>query len=355
VTDDLAGFTVAVTAHRLVREQSLLFERAHATVVHLPFVGMELSPESEAQEAIREVIERPPPVAVFSTGFGTRWLFAIADAIGEAEAFRAAVDSGYVVARGPKARGALTTAGVHVDWQAPGAVGEEVERHLATRIASGTSVFVQLDGVSDGLACHVGNAGGLVRRVRTYRCCPATSGPDPVTALGGVDAVTFTSPVAVTGMVALAGAELDATLTRLSSIVVAAVGPVTARALTAVGIDHAVVPDEHRMGAMVRATAAALAGRACSLAPGVEMRGATVVIDEEPVAHPPGELRLLRALVDAQGSVVGKVSLAKVAGVESDDGHAVEAVVARLRRRLGPAAPIVETIPRRGYRFSAPQ
>jgi uroporphyrinogen-III synthase len=85
------------------------------------------------------------------------------------------------------------------------------------------------------------------------------------------------------------------------------------------------------------------------------MRGATVLVDDEPVALPPGELRLLRALVDAGGAVVGKATLARAAGIESDDAHAVEVVVARLRRRLGPAAPIVETIPRRGYRYGTPR
>jgi uroporphyrinogen-III synthase len=355
VSEDLAGFTVVVTAHRLVREQTLLFERANAAVVHLPLVGMELAPESEAQDAIRSVVESPPQVSVFSTGLGTRWLFAIADAVGVADDFRDAVTSGYVVARGPKARGALTTAGVNVDWQAPNALGDEVVAHLATRLAEPASVFVQLDGVSDGLACHVGNLGGRVRRARTYRCCPATVGPELPAALAGADAVTFTSPVAVDGLVALAGDRLPETLERLGEIVVAAVGPVTARALHAIGVHDPIVPDEHRLGAMVRATAGALAGRVQRLAPGVELRGSAVVVDDEPLALPPGELRLLRALVDAGGAVVGKATLSRAAGIDSDDAHAVEAVVARLRRRLGPAAPIVETIPRRGYRFGTPR
>jgi uroporphyrinogen-III synthase len=355
VADDLAGFTVAVTAHRLVREQSLLFERVGAAVTHVPLVGMEMTPESEAHAAMRAVIEAPPPVAVFSTGFGTRWLFAIADAAGDAEEFRAALDGAYVIARGPKARGALTTAGVHVDWQAPGALGEEVSEHLAGHIDDSTPVFVQLDGISDGMACHVSNAGGQVRRVRTYRCRAATTGPDLTNALAHVDAITFTSPVAVDGLLALAGGSICSIRARLDAMVVAAVGPVTGRALEAIGVRDVVVPEEHRLGAMVRTATAALGSLARSLGPGVQLRGSALVIDDTPVSLPPGELRLLRALVDARGAVVSKVSLSRAAGIDSDDDHAVEAVVARLRRRMGPAAQLVETIPRRGYRFSSPR
>ncbi|MBW3646014.1 MAG: winged helix-turn-helix domain-containing protein, partial [Actinobacteria bacterium] len=42
-------------------------------------------------------------------------------------------------------------------------------------------------------------------------------------------------------------------------------------------------------------------------------------------------------------------------GDESADPHAVEVAVGRLRRRLGPAAGGLETVPRRGYRLATRQ
>ena len=103
---------------------------------------------------------------------------------------------------------------------------------------------------------------------------------------------------------------------------------------------------------MVRTASAALSAQAITLADGVELRGCAIVSGADAASLSSGELRLLRALIDAAGAVVGKRSLARLAGVVSDDPHAVEAIVTRLRRRLGPAAQMIETVPRRGYRLA---
>jgi hypothetical protein len=64
--DALVGYRVAVTAHRLVREQTLVFERLGATVTTVPLVIMELTPESETLDLVRG----PGPVG---PGEGVRW------------------------------------------------------------------------------------------------------------------------------------------------------------------------------------------------------------------------------------------------------------------------------------------
>jgi uroporphyrinogen-III synthase len=348
--DDLRGFRVAVTANRLVREQTLLFERLGAVVVPLPLVRLELTPEDETLSVIDRVLHDRPEVGVFSTGLGVRWLFAIADAAGVGDELRATLDRGYVVARGPKARGALTAAGLHVDWSAPGATGAEVTEHLRSRPTSDEHLFVQLDGVTNDLAHHAAAAGGL--RARTYTCLPCQAGTDVLGALADVHAITFTSPVAVAGLRVAAGDRLGEVIARLADITVVAVGPVTGGALHRLGIVNVLTPHEHRMGAMVRTASAALTARTVRLADGVELRGSAIVIGDDTVTLSPGEQRLLRALVDSSGGVVAKRSLARQAGVDSDDPHAVEAIVARLRRRLGPAAQLIETVPRRGYRLT---
>jgi uroporphyrinogen-III synthase len=345
---DLRGFRVAITANRLVREQTILFERLGATVAHLPLVELELTPEDETLAVIAEVIAKPPRVAVFSTGLGVRWLFSIADASGVGDDFRAALADAHVVARGPKARGALAAAGVLVDWVAPDATAHAVIERLRD-VDGGDDLFVQLDGSGDLLWRHAESHSRLW--ARPYTCFPVSSGPDPLTTLAEIQAITFTSPIAVRGLENLAGGSLDEVLARLAELVVVAVGPVTGAALRRLGVTNALTPIDARLGAMVRTTGSALSLTSVDLAPGVELQGTGVVCDGELVQLSTAEARLLRALAETRG-VVAKRALARAAGIGSDDPHAVEALVTRVRRRLGPAAHLVETVPRRGYRLA---
>ena len=350
----LAGFTVAVTARRLAEQQALLFERRAAAVVHVPLVDVQLSSETDAIAAARAAVARPPQIAVFSTGVGTRWWFALVDESGLGEEVRGGLSRAYVVARGPKAQGALTTAGVRVDWRAPRALGDEVLGHLIPRVGRERRVLVQLDGVSTHLAACLARHGADVVAVRAYRTLPeGGAGPSELTRLRAADAVTFTSPVAATGLALLAAAVGEEPTDLLQGAAVVAVGPVTAAALADVGVTGAVAPDDHRLGAMVRTTVDALTAREVPLAGGVVLRGAAVEIHGRTVPLPAGERRLLEVLVRARGAVVPKPVLARHAGVASGDPHAVEAVMTRLRRRLVGAGDLLVTVPRRGYRLAA--
>lgn len=350
--DDLRGFRVAVTANRLVREQSLLFERLGAAVVVVPLVQLALEPEEGTRRVIERVLQSPPRIAVFSTGLGVRWLFSIADAGGVGDTLRATLDNAYVVARGPKARGALAAAGLHVDWVAPSATGAEVAEHVRALSGFEHELFALLDGVTASPGCPIAAIGGS--QARTYTCLPCAGGPEPLATLAGIHAITFTSPVAVAGLRVIAGDQLDLVLARLAEITVVGVGQVTAAALRTIGVKHVLVPAEHRLGEMVRLTSSALAAQTVQLAPGIELRGNTIACGTTLTALTAGERRLLKALLDAAGAVVGKRSLGRLVGVDSDDPHAVEAIVTRLRRRLGPAARLIETVPRRGYRLMGP-
>ncbi len=346
----MRGYRVAVTADRLVPEQRLLFERLGAQVLHLPLVRLELTPESSTVATIERVVADPPKAAVFSTALGVRWLFAIADASGAGAALRAVLDRAYVIARGPKARGALAGTGVRVDWVAPDATGREVVAHVEA-LCRGGELFVQLDGASDSPVCALAASGAVC--ARPYTCLPAVEGPDVVAALDELDAITFTSPVAVAGLCNLAGDRMPAVLDRLHDRCVVGVGPVTGAALGAIGVPGVRWPADPRLGAMVRVTVEALAARTRHAGP-ISVRANAVVHDDDRVTSlSPSEARVLHALVDARGAVVGKRALGRLAGVDSDDPHATEVIVARLRRRLGDDAALVETVPRRGYRLAA--
>ena len=65
------------------------------------------------------------------------------------------------------------------------------------------------------------------------------------------------------------------------------------------------------------------------------------------------ERAVLDALLERPGAVVSKPALLRqVWAGEEHDEHVVEVTIARLRRRLGPAAAGIETVFRRGYRLA---
>jgi len=71
---------------------------------------------------------------------------------------------------------------------------------------------------------------------------------------GQIDAVTFTSPTAVTRFAQLIGEEQAADL--LNTTVVAPIGPVTAAAATELGITSTVMPETFTVEGLVKALVA---------------------------------------------------------------------------------------------------
>jgi uroporphyrinogen-III synthase len=124
------------------------------------------------------------------------------------------------------------------------------------------------------------------------------------------------------------------------------------------GYIRIVQPEAPRLGAMVECLAEHLAGTALRLS-----LGGTEVVVQGTVALVAGKERwlaereraVLVELARSPGTVVAKGELLRrvwrADGGEGVDRHAVEVVVARLRRRLGPAGGGLQTVPRRGYRL----
>jgi two-component system OmpR family response regulator len=76
-----------------------------------------------------------------------------------------------------------------------------------------------------------------------------------------------------------------------------------------------------------------------------------VEVEGERVDLPPRERAVLEVLLDRRGAVVSKPSILRSLGGDPDGTHALEATVARLRRRLGPAGPSLRAVRGRGYCF----
>lgn len=356
---ELSGFTIGVTADRRRDELAALLERRGARVVIAPALRIVPLPDDvELREATRRCLENPPDVVVANTGIGMRGWLEAAEGWGLGDALRQAIGGAYLVARGPKARGAARAAGLYDQWSPDSESCDEVLFHLMARGVKGEVVAVQLHGDQQPEFCAaLRSAGADVIEVPVYRWAPPLDSA-PLQRLVDlvhnrlIDAVTFTSAPAVQALLDAAGPARDACIDALRSDVVAAcVGPVTAAPLAALGIP-AVMPARARLGALVRTLSDELPKRSVTLnVAGHELtlRGHAAVVDGELKPLAPAPMAVLRALATKAGRVLSRAALLPSLPRGADE-HAVEMAVARLRAGLGGPA-FVQTVVKRGYRL----
>ena len=357
----LAGYTVAVTAARRREELGALLDRRGGRVVYAPAIRIvPLADDAELVAATHRVLERPVDLVVATTGVGFRGWLEAADAwdLPLVEHLRPA----RVLARGPKARGAIRGGGLVDAWSPESESSAEVLEHLlsgAEGPLEGRRIAVQLHGDPlPDLVAALRRTGAEVRTVPVYRwVMPEDVAPlhrlVASIACGGVDAVTFTSAPAAASLLTVADEQglRDAVVAALRGRVLPiAVGSVTAGPLAEAGIP-AHQPERARLGALAREVVARLPERDPVIPAGghtLQVRGYAAVVDDRLVELAPGPLAVLRALAERPGVVVPRADL--VAGLPGGgDGHAVEMAVTRLRAALG--APLVETVVKRGYRL----
>ncbi|MFI5955111.1 uroporphyrinogen-III synthase [Cryptosporangium sp. NPDC051539] len=359
---ELDGFTVAVTAERRRHELAALFERRGARVVMAPALRIISLPDDEMLLATtRGLLERPPDLVVATTGIGFRGWMEATEGWGLADPLRAVLADATVLARGPKARGAIRAAGLTEEWHAASETSAEVLRYLLDAGVDGKRVAIQLHGEPlRDVASALTAAGAEVVEVEVYRWVP----PEDVVPLrrlvesicaGAVDAVTFTSAAAASNLLATAdecGRGEAVAKAFGSSVLAACVGPVTASVLQRRGIP-VVSPERYRLGALVRTVSDALPGRCPAFRVSdheVQVRGYAVLVDGELVAAPPTSMAVLRSLASRPGRVFSRAELREVLPAGDAGDHAVEMAITRLRAALG-GADLIETVIKRGYRL----
>jgi uroporphyrinogen-III synthase len=360
----LAGYTIGVTAARRAEEIGGLLERRGATVLHAPALRIvPLADDTDLHQATLDLIGTPPDTVVAMTGIGFRGWMEAAEGWGEADRLRNALRQATLLARGPKATGAIRAAGLRELWSpASESSAEVLQRLLSESSLHGRRIAVQLHGEPlRDFTEALRHAGATVVPVPVYRwTAPVDVGPldrlIEAIVVGTVDAVTFTSALAATGLLRRAAecGRHDALISALRDQVAAAcVGPATAGPL----LDHdipATWPERYRVGPLVRHVTEVLAARAHVLTVAdhqLEVRGSAVVVDGRLRPVPPGPMAVLRALARHPGWVVPRADLlAELPGGGADE-RAVEAAIARLRSSLG-APKIVQTVVKRGYRLA---
>ncbi|GAB0106716.1 hypothetical protein JMUB6875_57030 [Nocardia sp. JMUB6875] len=364
----LAGFTIGITAARRADELGTLLTRRGANIVAAPAIRIiPLSDDTELERVTRQLVADPPQITVATTGIGFRGWMEAAEGWGLAEELRSTLASTRLLARGPKAKGAIRAAELREEWSPASESSAEVLDHLLAEGVEGVRIAVQLHGATtewepvadfcEVLRC----AGADVVPVPVYRWTPPED-RTPMDRLiegivtAGLDCVTFTSAPAVASLLmraketGLLEAVLHAFRTR---VLPACVGPITAAPLEELGVSTS-MPGRARLGALARHVAEELPRRANRIQAAGHMlsvRGGCVVVDGQVRQLAPAPMALMRSLARQPGRVVSREDLLAALPGGGDDTHAVETAIARLRAGLGtPKA--IQTVVKRGYRLA---
>lgn len=361
----LTGTRILITAQRRASDLALALARRGADVD----VAATLGVESHIDEATllrhtTALIDQPADIVVITTGIGFRSWLDTAEANGLGDELVDALNRSRLIARGPKARGALQAAGLAADWVAESETSREIADFLVAEGIDGQRVVIQRHGAGDdGLATALTEAGADTTGLVIYRWGPP---PDPIAVERSVadlrdglyDAVVFTSaPGAAAWLDAVRdGGAWDAVVESNNEgrLLVAAVGPVTAEPLRVAGLD-VLIPARGRLGALVRAVIMALGDDESGIettAGRLRLHATSMTLDHQAVALSPTSLSIIRLLASDPGVVFSRVDVLSALPGDSTDPHTAEVAIARLREAMGGADCPVRTVVKRGYRLA---
>ena len=262
LSDALDGRTLILAVDRKAEELAAALARHGASTVHAP--AMSTLPHLDDQslrERTRALIAQPPQILVVLTAVGLRGWMEAADAAGLGDPLRAALAGAEILARGPKAQGAVRQAGLEATWVAASETAAEVGEHLRGKELAGARVAVQhhgsgADGLDELLSAH----GADVVSLTVYRWGPSRR-PEQLrrsvelAGTGRADGVLFTSAPGATGW--LEAAEQAGQLDRIRAralageLLLACVGPITSAPLEERGLP-VLLAERMRMGSLAR-------------------------------------------------------------------------------------------------------
>lgn len=365
LSETMNGCVVLITADRRSSDLATALQRHGATIRHAP--AMSIVPHIDDEQLIRDtrmLLQHPPEILVVTTGIGFRGWIEAADAAGLAHDLTLTLRATRIIARGPKARGAIQAAGLGADWVAESETSAEILDHLLAEGVRGRRIAVQHHGAgADDVDTELAAAGARVQSLVVYRWGPP---PDPEAVVtstldaanGEIDCVVFTSaPGAATWLDVAERAGALAPIVEAceaGSLLAAAVGPVTARPLEDVGITP-LVPDRGRLGALVRTIVAHYqqqhTAAVVTAAGSLQVRNTVALLDGHVLPISPSGVAVLRVLAEAGGEVVTRQQVLEALPGTSTDPHAAEVAIARVRDALGRPG-LITTVVKRGYRLA---
>uniref|UniRef100_UPI0028A6CA1E uroporphyrinogen-III synthase n=1 Tax=Aeromicrobium sp. TaxID=1871063 RepID=UPI0028A6CA1E len=196
----LAGTRILVTAQRRATDLASALVRRGAQVHIAATLGVEAHIDEETLvRRTQELIADRPDVLVVTTAIGFRSWLETAESVDLLDGLHDVLAQARIVARGPKARGAIQAAGLVADWVAESETSREMAEYLVAEGVDGLRIAVQHHGAGDdGLETALTAAGATTVPLVVYRWGPP---PDPEAveqsvqdvASGGFDCVLFTS------------------------------------------------------------------------------------------------------------------------------------------------------------------
>lgn len=361
----LAGCTILLPVDRRSGELTAALQRHGAAVQLAP--ALTIIPHIDDDELIarsRALIANPPDIVVVTTGVGFRGWVETIDEAGLLEPFLAAIRPAQIVARGPKARGAIQQAGLAADWVAESETAAELQEFLLAEGVAGKRIAVQHHGSgSDGLDEAFEAVGAEVVSLTVYRWGPS---PDPAVlrrsvraaAEGEFDAILFTSAPGAEKWLGSAEAlqVLPGILEQEAAgrLLMAAVGPITAGPLVDAGFTP-LIPDRGRLGSLVRSVVTHFGGGHAhgvqTVAGRLELRSGGAVLAGRFIPLSRTGLDILSVLMHAGGGAMSREALLSALPRSVANPHAVEVAVARVREAIG-APDLIKTVVKRGYRLN---
>ena len=359
----LSGFRIGVTSDRRSGDLISAFERRGAEVLHAP--ALRIAPHQQDDPVVAEtraLIAAGPDVVIVTTGYGMRRWFEVADAADLGTELTAVLDKAQVMARGPKALGAVRAAGLERVRATQHESTQQMVDDLTSRGHRYRCVAIQQHGYTDeAQLARLGEVADTVLTVTPYRWVRPDAEDRLIrlidaTCAGQLDVVTFTSAPAAAAVLEAAAAlgrrdELVAAFD--GSVLAAAVGPVTAGPLVAAGVNP-VVPERYRLGALIRLVCDRLASDQVMRLRGatgeMELRGRALAVDGREVLLGPTALLLFRRLAVGD-AVVSRHDLLDCLP-DGADAHTLEVAISRLRHSLGVPG-LIGTVVKRGYRLHA--
>jgi uroporphyrinogen-III synthase len=244
----LTGRRIVVPETREIEVLAGMLERHGATVVRCPLVAIR---DAEDPAPITAWLERfvamPPDDLILFTGEGLQRLNKVAGAIGLADKFVTTLAQVRKITRGPKPARALRELGLASDLAAPIPTTAGVIAALEPLELAGRRVAVQLYGEESNapLADFLRTAGASVVPIAPYRYADGADDAAIQALLtrlraGSVDAIAFTSKAQVERL--FRAAPREEVVAALAATQVAAVGPVVAESLAALGVPVQTMP-----------------------------------------------------------------------------------------------------------------
>jgi len=259
---------IAILEARLGQKMVELVRQKGAVPFHAPALAELPDLDADAIAALVKSLEaRPPRLAVFQTGVGTRALFETTDRLGVTQTFTDILGKAMVAVRGPKPTGALRARGVRIDRSAAEPfTTHEVLESIEDLDLRGQRVIVQRHGVANReLDEALAARGAEVTEIPVYRwTLPADTAP--LAQLVGLlerhemDAAVFTNAEQVRNLFAVArqiGKE-GSLRTGLNATLVASIGPVASAALREAQVRIGIEASPPKLGALLSSLEQAL-------------------------------------------------------------------------------------------------